>query len=188
MSRKTASLDPAYFDGLYAADPDPWKFATSDYEREKYAATLAILPAGQFTQALEVGCSIGVFTRQLARRCEALLALDVAEAALARARIDRPAHVEFARRRIPNEWPDGVFDLIVFSEMLYYLDRSDLALTAKHARAALAPGGFVLMVHFLGLTNYPLSGDDAANAFIAETRLTPVRQTRTPGYRLDLLG
>ena len=38
------SLEPAYFEALYAADPDPWRFATSAYEREKYTATLAALP------------------------------------------------------------------------------------------------------------------------------------------------
>ena len=66
--------DPAHFDRLYGADPDPWKFATSDYERDKYAATLAALPDRRFTRCYEVGCSIGVLTRQLAPRCDAILA------------------------------------------------------------------------------------------------------------------
>ena len=35
--------DPGYFERLYARDPDPWRFATSEYERDKYAATLAAL-------------------------------------------------------------------------------------------------------------------------------------------------
>ena len=44
MSRRKTSLPSTYFTALYAADADPWRFATSDYEREKYAATLAALP------------------------------------------------------------------------------------------------------------------------------------------------
>ncbi len=188
MSRKTASLDSAYFEALYAADPDPWRFATSDYERQKYAATLDALPPGRFARALEVGCSIGILTRQLARRCDALLSIDVAAAALAQARTNCPdANVAFEQRRIPAEWPDGDFDLIVFSEVLYYLDRADLASVAARTVACLPPSGVVLMVHFLGLTNYPLSGDDAANSFITATGFNPALQRREPGYRLDLL-
>ena len=99
MSRRTESIEPAYFDALYAADPDPWRFASSDYEREKYAATLDALPPRRFAAALEVGCSIGVLTRQLAARCDTLLALDVAEAALAQARARCP------RGAVPSAGP-----------------------------------------------------------------------------------
>jgi len=66
----SASLPPGYFDALYAASPDPWAFETSAYERAKYAATLDALPARRYRRALEVGCSIGVLTRQLADRCD----------------------------------------------------------------------------------------------------------------------
>ncbi|MGL6044624.1 MAG: SAM-dependent methyltransferase, partial [Sandaracinobacteroides sp.] len=63
------SLPPAYFDALYRDDPDPWRFATSGYEAGKYAATMDALPRGRYGSALEVGCSIGVLTAELARRC-----------------------------------------------------------------------------------------------------------------------
>ena len=55
--------DPGYFEQLYSRDPDPCRFATSEYERSKYAATLAAVP-GQHQSCFEVGCSIGVLTRQ----------------------------------------------------------------------------------------------------------------------------
>ena len=45
----------AGFDALYAGDPDPWGFETSDYEHRKYDATLAALGARRFERALEVG-------------------------------------------------------------------------------------------------------------------------------------
>lgn len=186
MTRRTTPIEPSYFEALYAADPDPWRFASSDYEREKYAATLAALPNRRFGRGLEVGCSIGVLTAQLAQQCAQLLAIDVAEAALAQARARCP-DVEFERRRIPNEWPEGVFDLILLSEVLYYLDRSGIERSAAHARTSLAPGGSVLLVHFLGLTDYPVSGDEAADIFIATIGLRPARQHRAELYRLDLL-
>ncbi len=186
MTRRTQTIRPDYFEAMYAADPDPWRFATSDYEREKYAATLAALPDRRFAHALEVGCSIGVLTRQLAGRCDDLLALDVAEAALAQARARCPG-VRFERRAIPDEWPAGRFDLIMFSEVLYYLDAAGITATAAKAVAALQPGGCILLVHYLGGTDYPSTGDEAADGFTAAAGLSPVLRVREPLYRIDRL-
>ena len=187
MTRRTASIEPAYFEQLYAADPDPWRFATSDYEREKYVATIAALPPGRFARGLEVGCSIGVLTQLLAERCEGLLALDVAESALAQAQARCPG-VRFERRAVPDQWPDGSFDLIMFSEMLYYLDQPGIARTAALAVDALEPGGSIVLVHYLGGTDYPSTGDEAADGFIAASALTLDLQVRSEAYRIDRLG
>ena len=40
MIEQRKTLEPAYFDALYATNPDPWNFETSPYERAKYALTL----------------------------------------------------------------------------------------------------------------------------------------------------
>ncbi len=82
MSGEAPFTPPEYFEQLYVRDPDPWRFATSGYERDKYAATLAALPNRRFASGFEVGCSIGVLTRQLAERCDALLAADGSPTAL----------------------------------------------------------------------------------------------------------
>ena len=189
MAELPPSWPPEVFDRLYARDPDPWGFHTSQYERDKYAATLAALPPGRFAAGFEVGCSIGVLTRQLAARCDTLLAVDVAEAALAAARDNCAGlrHVGFRRLRIPREWPLGRFDLIVLSEVLYFLGPEDLAATARCAVASLAPGGVALLVNWTGPTNSPCTGDEAAERFIAGAALTPALQRREARYRLDLL-
>ena len=191
MSRHAGSLPPAYFEERYARDPDPWRFATSVYEADKYEATLAALPSPHYGSALEVGCSIGVLTRALAERCGRLLALDVAEAALGQARErcrDRP-EVTFRRAQVPAEWPAGRFDLVLLSEVVYYLRADDVARLADHVRESLEPGGVALLVHWTGETDYPLTGDEAAELFMARTadflRLT--RHAATEQYRLDLL-
>ncbi|MGY2047741.1 class I SAM-dependent DNA methyltransferase [Methylobacterium sp. JK268] len=192
MTRHPTSLPPAYFDARYAADPDPWDFATSGYERAKYAATLAALPRARYGAALEIGCSIGVLTRDLAGRCDALLALDVAEGALdqARARCRDCPQVRFAWAQVPGTWPEGRFDLILLSEVVYYLDAGDVGRLADRVRDALAPGGDVLLVHWTGETDYPLGGDAAAELFIrsAASFLKVTRQDRSEAYRLDLLA
>ena len=184
----SASLPPDYFESLYAEDADPWRFATSDYERQKYAATIAALPARIGTM-FEAGCSIGVLTQKLAARCDRLLSVDVAETALAqaRSRCASLGNVSIERMRIPAEWPEGRFDAMLFSEVLYYLSAEDLAQTALRTRASLAPGGVALLVHYTLPTNYPATGDDAAENFIAATGYTVIRQQREAEYRLDLL-
>jgi SAM-dependent methyltransferase len=162
------SLPPSFFDAIYAEAPDPWSFATSEYERLKYATTLAELPRGRYRSAFEIGCSIGVLTEQLAARCDALLAVDVAERALEQARL-RCAHLPHVRceqLRVPEQFPDQQFDLILVSEVGYYWSRADL----RHARDLivehLVPGGHLLLVHFTNeVKEYPISGDAVHAAF-----------------------
>ena len=191
MSRFDTSMPADYFEKLYASNPDPWQFAESDYERAKYEATLAALPRAHYPSALEVGCSIGVLTRELATRCDTLLSIDVAEAALeqARRRCADAGHASFARSRVPHEWPDGRYDLIMLSEVVYYLDAKDVEALAGRVTQSILPGGNVVLVHWLGETNYPLSGDQAAEAFMAAASedLLIVDQVRSGAFRLDVL-
>lgn len=184
--------DPGYFDALYAADADPWRFETSAYEADKYDATLAALPVARYTSAVEVGCSIGVLTRRLASRCDALLGVDVAQTALDRAavRCAEQAHVSFARLRMPEEMPEGRFNLIMLSEVLYYFETPTLDRLAARLRPACMPGADLVLVHWLGPTpDYPQTGDSAVETFIAATAnwTEVMRQERREDYRLDVL-
>jgi 2-polyprenyl-3-methyl-5-hydroxy-6-metoxy-1,4-benzoquinol methylase len=191
MNTDRQSLTPAYFEALYADDADPWRFTTSDYERRKYAVTRAALNGHEIHAAFEVGCSIGIFTRQLARRCHSLLAVDVAERALEQARRNCKGlkRVRFERMEIPAQWPAEVFDLIVFSEVLYYLSPDEIRRAGARSLVTLSPGGLILLVHWTGQTDYPCQGDEAVAHYIAacETQLSPLLQRQEPEYRLDLL-
>ena len=189
--RRSKTLDTDYFKGMYATDSDPWQFATSAYERDKYAATLAALPRARYASALEVGCSIGVFTHQLCPRCDALLGLDVVPSVLeqARARCADYPNASFKLSAVPGDWPEGKFDLILISEVAYYLDRPDLARLVARVANALLPEADIVLVHWTGVTHYPLSGDEAAEGFIAGARgfAQVLKQERTDKYRLDVL-
>lgn len=191
MTRRTQTLPEDYFRGIYASDPDPWHFTSSPYEREKYAATLAALPQPRYRSAFEPACSIGVFTRALSERCARLLATDLVPAAAeaTRARCaDRP-HVEIRQGTMPADWPTGPFDLIVLSEFLYFLAPPDFAELVRRAGETIAPGGDIVLVHWLGETDYPLSGDGAADGFIrlSAAFAQVLSQSRTPDYRIDVL-
>ena len=191
MTRRADTIAPDYFEALYRADPDPWQFRTSDYERGKYAATLGALTRPRYGRALEVGCSIGVFTTALAPRCDALLAIDGSDTALARARETCAAlpQVRFEARIVPDGFPDGRFDLIVLSEVLYYLHASDLRRVAARCLDALAPGGELILCHWLGLTDYPLTGQDATEMFVGALPRPPFDHAvlHADTYRLDRL-
>ncbi len=189
MSPGAQSLTAGYFDALYARDPDPWGLATRDYERAKYEDTVSALEGRRFHRAVEVGCAIGELTARLAPWCDDLLGVDIAEAALAqaRARSAGASHIRFARLTLPDQTPPGRFDLIVLSEVLYYFSRDDLARVADWVCSALEPGGVALLVHWLGETpDYPLTGDEAVEAFLRATpALTTDRRWRRELYRLD---
>jgi len=184
------SLEGGYFDALYAGNPDPWGFQTRPYEASKYALTLATIPQRRPRHALELGCSIGVLSQRLGRRCERVLAVDVADAALAQARErcrDQP-HVRFRRMQVPRQMPDGIFDLILLSEMGYYLSRADLRALRQALLARLLPGGSLLLVHWRPeVADYPLTGDEVHELFLeSDSRLRHRRAHRDEFFRLDL--
>lgn len=154
------SLTPDFFDRMYAADADPWGFATRWYEQRKYALTLAALPHRRYARALEIGCSIGVLTTALADRCDELTALDPSADALAAARARVPSWVRLQQGAVPSDWPTGAYDLVVLSEVGYYLDPADLDRLLDLVERDLAPGGVVVACHWRHpVADYPQTGD-----------------------------
>lgn len=190
MSAGTERLGREYFDALYERSSDPWDFETSDYERGKYARTLAALGDRRFGRALEVGCSIGVFTAQLAERCDELLAVDVSETAVlaARERTARWTGVVVQRRSLPEETPDGPFDLVVCAEVLYYFSAPLVRRTLDALTDRMPAGGLLLAVHWTEPTStYPLAGQEVHRLLRSHPRLELRRGESHPRYRLDLL-
>ena len=183
-------LDPATFERTYQADEDPWAFSTSPYEAAKYARTVAVLRDRRFARGLELGCSIGVLTEQLADRCDALVALDASPTAVARARgrLAGRGDVALAVAVIPEDLPDGPFDLIVCSEILYYFAARALAELLDALEARLRPGGELLAVHWRPATRtYPLRGDAVHALLQARPALRTLHSERHERYALDLL-
>lgn len=159
---------PDYFEDLYAASDDPWKLAERAYEHRKFGVTMASLPRQRYARAFEPGCSIGVLTARLAERCDALLATDPVASALERARRDVPApHVAFQQARLPDDWPDGQLDLIVLSELLYYLSEPQRLQVMAHVMGSLAPEGDLVLVHWRWPFEVATCTGDAAHAEVA---------------------
>jgi 2-polyprenyl-3-methyl-5-hydroxy-6-metoxy-1,4-benzoquinol methylase len=140
----------SHFDRLFQADADPWNYLRSPYERRKRDLTLAILPRRPVRRAFEPGCANGVLSESLAARCARLVCMDGSAAAveLARQRLAPQAHVEVAIGRVPASWPEGRFDLIVVSELGYYLHDADLREFTRKVRGSLADDGAVVACHW----------------------------------------
>ncbi len=185
------TLPASYFDAMYSENPDPWNFETSEYEAEKYAASVAALPRDRYASAFEIGGSIGVLTQKLADRCDQLLSVDLSEIAQAKAieRCKQLPQVRFQILNVPAEYPNEQFDLVVVSEVGYYWSWADLEKAQQKIVSSLNPQGHLLLVHWLqDVPDYPLTGDDVHNSFL---KLCPQLLQHCSGYctaqyRLDL--
>ena len=155
------SLGSDYFAEVYARHDDPWRLESRWYERRKRAITVASLPEERYRTALEIGCSIGVLSSELAERCDDLFAIDVSESAIATARERDLPGVRFEVADAAADFPSGRFDLIVLSEVGYYLSPSDFRTLLDEAITHLAYGGTLVACHWRhAVADYPQGGDE----------------------------
>ncbi|MFN8112699.1 MAG: class I SAM-dependent methyltransferase [Solirubrobacterales bacterium] len=175
------------FDAIYAGSDDPWAYETSEYEAAKYRSTIAALPARRIRNALEMGCSIGVFTGMLAERCDRVVAADFSPLAVERARArlaDRP-NVELEQRDLRGSLPDGPFDLVVCSEVLYYWQRADVEATLDEVESRLDDDGCLVAVNWRGVDpEAPLRSCDVEAIIDAREGFRRVHSEHADGYRL----
>ena len=87
--------------------------------------TLACLPEIHYSTAFEPGCSIGVLTSDLAARSDVVLSMDLSALALASARETVPQNVQLRQGAVPADWPTESFELVLLSEVGYYLGARD---------------------------------------------------------------
>lgn len=144
------SVEDRYFEGLFAGNNDPWGFRQRWYEQRKRLVTLAALPRPHYRAIFEPGCANGELSAALADRCDRLLCCDTSAAAvnLARTRLSLFDHAEMRQGRLPVDWPEEKFDLIVFSEIGYYLDRQDLTEVIRRISDSLTADGQLLACHW----------------------------------------
>ena len=144
------SVATPYFDQLFAGNDDPWAFRQRWYEQRKRALTLAVLTRPRYRSIFEPGCANGELSAELAPRGESLVCCETAAAAvvLAQTRLRGFSHAQVHQSRLPEEWPPGQFELIVLSELCYYLDAEDLQRLIDCALNALTDNGQLLACHW----------------------------------------
>jgi len=179
----------AFFDEKYAGDADPWAFATSPYEQGRYADLCRALGAARYERAFEPGCSVGALTTMLAPRCGSLLAMDISPHAVAQARrrCAGRRNVELVVGRLPEDLPDGPFDLIVFSEIGYYFAEDALRTLLARLVRELDTGGTLAATHWTGTSVDHVQSGPRVHAQIDGTDgLTAVERSVRAGYELGV--
>jgi cyclopropane fatty-acyl-phospholipid synthase-like methyltransferase len=173
----SARLSTGYFDRIYSESEDPWQLDGRWYEQRKYAITLALLPYRRYRHAFEPGCSIGVLTEQLTSRCDHVTSTDIASAALDathRRLVDagKRRQVTLLRQSVDEPWPRAAFDLVVLSELCYYLHAEMLRDTLDREIPLLRPGTTVVAAHWRHpVAEYPISGGYATDVIAATSQL-----------------
>jgi 2-polyprenyl-3-methyl-5-hydroxy-6-metoxy-1,4-benzoquinol methylase len=130
---------------------DPWNFQEPQ-EQERFQQAIHLLDSvngkGRFARALEIGCAEGMFTESLAPYCASLLAADISDVALDRARVRcaRYPNIEFRRWELDHDIIPGQFDLIVLMAVLEYFTRPTALWRIREAiSSALPPKGYLLL-------------------------------------------
>ncbi|MCC9197406.1 bifunctional PIG-L family deacetylase/class I SAM-dependent methyltransferase [Arthrobacter sp. zg-Y820] len=178
------------FEDLYQTSSDPWQFESSFYEHRKRALSLAMLPRPRFASVFEPGCSIGVLTQELAARAQAVTATDISDSALdlARRRLAAAPHVRLAQGAVPQDWPEGRFDLVVVSEIGYFLQPSELRDLAARTEASLTDDGVILLCHWRHPNDgWELTGDQVHEVFRAQGGLRVLAEHCEEDFRIDVL-
>lgn len=189
--RTNDAISASHFETMFAQSPDPWRYDSEPYERDRFQRTVTALAGRRYRAALELGCANGALTEQLAPLCDRLLATDTSRAALnaARNRLEGHANVVLEQRTMPQDMPDARFDLIVASDMLYYLGLDGVvALMAAIERSATRDAR-VLLASYLGETETIITGEMAAEIAIAHLPgWTQIHADRTDRLRIDVLA
>lgn len=138
------------FERMYLEHGDVWNYHSSEYERRKYNLTLAeaLKCRSASESALEVGCSVGVFTRMLSEVFDRVVAIDFSKEAL-RAAVRYNQHVsniEFAHLSIPEATLNRRFDVIFCAEILYYVEEKQADAVGQFLQTHLSLDGIVIYV------------------------------------------
>jgi cyclopropane fatty-acyl-phospholipid synthase-like methyltransferase len=173
--------------GLYDTRDDPWGHLTRVYERQKYARTLDALGSRRFVHGLEIGCGIGALSELLAPRCARLTSMDCIATALARARARLRAapHVDLIEGAAPDDLPAIAPDLIVLSEVLYFMTEEEIVRLAAWLCGHATTDAQVLAVSWQGATGESLSGAAAVEHLARNMPCWTQRRTDREGYRID---
>lgn len=177
---------------MYAEAADPWQLESRWYEQRKYAITTALLPHARYRHAFEPGCSVGVLTERLLGHCDHVTSSDISVAALDATRDRLTARgvrerVTLLRGSLDQPWPAGPFDLVVLSEVCYYLQPSMVREVLDREIPRLAPTATVIAAHWRHpVADYPMSGDHANDVIAATAGLHHLGGYRDADVTIDV--
>ena len=178
-----------YFEDLYRHNSDPWGYDSHWYEARKRQICLALLTRPRYTKVLEVGCSNGHLSIHLAQRAEQLWCIDVSECAvqLASERLQEFKHVVVENRKIPEDYSIQKFDLILISEMAYYLSANELHQFIEKLKHSLNDDGEILCCHWRHeIQDFELNAEQVHQAFQQHFPFHHYLSLNDPDFMIDV--
>jgi SAM-dependent methyltransferase len=143
------------FDAVYRAHPDPWGVGSRWYERRKRAVLLASLTSVRYHHGWDLACGTGVLARDLAARCAHVTASDGSSVAVRRAQSPEMSAPESKIRyrvlQLPLAGPEPTLcgvDLVVVSEVLYYLSEPQRQTLVAQIVAIAGARAEIVLVHW----------------------------------------
>jgi ubiquinone/menaquinone biosynthesis C-methylase UbiE len=118
-------MDPKQAYNSWASQYDTIENKTRDLEAK---ALRNILGTISFTSCLEIGCGTGKNTEWLLKKTEHIIAVDLSEEMLFKAKEKiQSTHVEFKQVDINSEWnfTEKTFELVTFSLVLEHIENLD---------------------------------------------------------------
>lgn len=178
-----------YFEDLYRHNSDPWGYDAHWYEARKRQICLALLTKPRYPKVLEVGCSNGHLSFHLAQRAEQLVCIDVSKSAvrLASERLKGFEHVVVENRKIPEDYSIQKFDLILISEMAYYLSTDELHHFIEKLKHSLNDDGEILCCHWRHeIQDFELNAEQVHQAFQQHFPFHHYLSLNDPDFMIDL--
>ncbi|HZY10327.1 MAG TPA: SAM-dependent methyltransferase [Bacteroidota bacterium] len=112
---------------LFRWSEDPWNFRRSPYEQDRMFALLQLIKQHPHDTILEIGCAEGFFSGKLSKIAKQVVAIDVSETAIERAKIHYP-DVTFVQTSLEEFSWNNKFDIVICAETLYYMQDIESAI------------------------------------------------------------
>jgi SAM-dependent methyltransferase len=163
-----------YFERVFRQE-DPWRYFVCEYENKKYIRQIEAMKqyCPQPRSILEIGCAEGAHTLMLASAFPeaSILGIDISHFAVERAKrnCQQCENVKIIEADVTEQlfrqvqWPESTFDVIVQSELLYYLFPKlcmhlSLAHYVKATTQILKNGGILVTSHQINMRTRPAMG------------------------------
>lgn len=186
-----ATTASAVFDGVHTDSADPWSVRDSDYEIAKRNTLLSHLPQRHYSHILEIGCSIGALSHELAQRSQQVTAVDASREALRSAERLHPSDptvLRYVHATVPFDWPEGRFDCVVLSETGFYLSRPQLLRTLERIDASTTRSFVFVLCHWRGeIRDWPLDAEEVHSLCLSFWPDPRVEFHTEAEYRLDII-
>ncbi|ACF14311.1 Methyltransferase type 12 [Chloroherpeton thalassium ATCC 35110] len=139
---------PAVFNWFYKFSSDPFDLEKSDYEAHKFALVAKCVQEIHVKNALDIGCGTGVLTEKISHFCTHILGIDFSTEAIetAKNRCAGQSNIRFLAADIRAFQPPETYDLVLCSEVLYYVGEPDLEKFLGLLHVALSENGRLIVV------------------------------------------